>query len=1311
MMFALHAKAQTTITMPADGCRTDTLHAGLTYTILDPGGTGNYPNSCNSTLTLVSDSGTAITISGVVHTEYNSDFFYLYEGKNRNCTMLDHCSGLHSINSTSALGAITLALTTNSQLNYNGFALTVSVCDMPSTAIYGIVVDTVSSTGATLTWNDSSGASSWTVHYGTSPEDLAAAVTTAASTATLNGLTSNTTYFFAITHDTLDDNPCAVRIQKLHTPCDEPRSSCVNYSDLSSCFVKGNYGIFVNPRQHDGIIDYGSGSSLSRHTVHTDTTETDPRTGNLLHTIPPGYTSSVRLGNWETGGQAESITYQYDVDTSQCDLLLLRYAAVLQVPNHTASEQPRFSFMILDEDYNEINSSCYSANFVASTSLGWNIHSNGNHSGPGQSSTLWKDWTSVGIDLTPLHGQTIFIRLTTSDCSHQQHYGYAYFVIDCSTKTLTSESCGTQVENTFTAPDGFSYQWYMTSQPSVTLSTAKSLHVTLAGEYRCRLGFVGAPAGADCSFELAAIADVSYPTALMSWDSLARDGCDLPIVLHNSSVISRDTSRHTLTTLPCDAAEWIVDSLPVSTDNDPTVILTPGQHTVQLVASLNGGCTDTASQTISVPNPCYRNDTIVAAICHGDTAWLFDTPYTEPGTFCGDSGYHHRTLVLSVSPTYDDTVSLFIVQNQLPYSFAGIVFSGAVTDTSIILTTAMGCDSTIHFSLTVFPNTFCLLDSTVCEDALPLTWHGHTFSGDSSVFHFQFTTVNHQGADSTVFMTLHVKRNSAYSRRDTVVENQLPTLFGGRSFASEVQDSSFSIPNSQGCDSLLTYSLHVWFNVHATADSSICDTELPFTWNGMAFNSAGNAVVTLAAAATHGEDSILTMRLHVRNSSDTTISDTIVENLLPLTFMDSTFFDDIHNSQFVIQNSEGCDSTIHYSLHVWRNTSTTLDTSVCADMLPFSWHSHTFVGDSTSFTYRFTTLSSHGADSVVTLTLTVNPVHDIHLSDTICDNQLPFTWHGLPFSDSVLHHQFSTLNSFGCDSTVHLTLTVNPTHTTVLSDTICSSSLPYSWLNHTFSGDSARFDYRFTVNNVHGCDSTITLLLTVHPSHHVYHRAVVCDGVPYRWIDGNTYNQSTYDPKIFLVNSFGCDSVLHLLLDLDDNFKASMEIAPALVDIDHPDVRLHDRSESHSRQWHIISGSEVPFFDDTSRFTTFRFPQNADSVSVLLVARTMAGCTDSVWATVHSDQSIVWAPNAITPDEPTNNRFTIQHSQLAGGQVWIYSRAGMLVSHFDVLTGSWDGTYNGKPCPQGSYTWVMRYRTLAQPQLTQTRKGTVTVVR
>ena len=101
-----------------------------------------------------------------------------------------------------------------------------------------------------------------------------------------------------------------------------PDNHCVNYVDLYSPNVLCQYGNHPHvgtgsPYTYTGIIDFGPDAEESRHTLHIDPTEVDPRTDSMLHTVPDGALASVRLGNWKWGGEAEAITYNINVDTSR----------------------------------------------------------------------------------------------------------------------------------------------------------------------------------------------------------------------------------------------------------------------------------------------------------------------------------------------------------------------------------------------------------------------------------------------------------------------------------------------------------------------------------------------------------------------------------------------------------------------------------------------------------------------------------------------------------------------------------------------------------------------------------------------------------------------------------------------------------------------------------------------------------------------------------------------------------------------------------------------------------------------------------
>src|SRR5205085_62583 len=152
----------------------------------------------------------------------------------------------------------------------------------------------------------------------------------------------------------------------------------------------------------------------------------------------------------------------------------------------------------------------------------------------------------------------------------------------------------------------------------------------------------------------------------------------------------------------------------------------------------------------------------------------------------------------------------------------------------------------------------------------------------------------------------------------------------------------------------------------------------------------------------------------------------------------------------------------------------TTNTTICSNQLPYSWNGHNYT---TAGTYKDTLRSAAGCDSVATLVLNINPVVSSTTNTTICSNQLPYSWNGHTYTVAGTYKD--TLRSVaGCDSIATLVLTVNPVLTTTTNITICTNQLPYSWNGHSYT---AAGTYKDTLRSVAGCDSIASLILTVNP--------------------------------------------------------------------------------------------------------------------------------------------------------------------------------------------------------------------------------------
>ena len=69
--------------------------------------------------------------------------------------------------------------------------------------------------------------------------------------------------------------------------------------------------------------------------------------------------------------------------------------------------------------------------------------------------------------------------------------------------------------------------------------------------------------------------------------------------------------------------------------------------------------------------------------------------------------------------------------------------------------------------------------------------------------------------------------------------------------------------SAAGCDSIATLNLTVSATVTSNTDIIICNAQLPYTWNGNTYNTAGSYNVNLTNIA--GCDSIATLNLTVNN--------------------------------------------------------------------------------------------------------------------------------------------------------------------------------------------------------------------------------------------------------------------------------------------------------------------------------------------------------------------------------------------------------------------------------------------------------------
>jgi len=169
-------------------------------------------------------------------------------------------------------------------------------------------------------------------------------------------------------------------------------------------------------------------------------------------------------------------------------------------------------------------------------------------------------------------------------------------------------------------------------------------------------------------------------------------------------------------------------------------------------------------------------------------------------------------------------------------------------------------------------------------------------------------------------------------------------------------------------------------------------------------------------------------------------------------------------------------------------------------------------------------VNAAGCDSVVTLNLTIKKSTTATDTHTACDS---YKWiDGVTYTASNTTAKDTLVNAAGCDSVVSLNLTINYTRTSIDSIVACDS---YTWINGVTytSSDTIAKDTLLASN---GCDSVVSLYLTINYPSSGIDSISACDSLT--WIDGVTYYANNNTAKHTLVGYNGCDSVVSLDLTI-----------------------------------------------------------------------------------------------------------------------------------------------------------------------------------
>jgi hypothetical protein len=343
-----------------------------------------------------------------------------------------------------------------------------------------------------------------------------------------------------------------------------------------------------------------------------------------------------------------------------------------------------------------------------------------------------------------------------------------------------------------------------------------------------------------------------------------------------------------------------------------------------------------------------------------------------------------------------------------------------------------------------------------------------------------------------------------------------------------------------------------------------------------------------------------------------------------------------------IAKVNGCDSIIKLNLNITTILRSSITVKAC-DTFTWALNGQTY---GASGSYADTLLSASGCDSIVTLNLTVNPIPPTIQNISACE---VYTWpeNNQRYTQST--QAFAILkNARGCDSLITLNLTINKKDSADFNVNQCN---PYTWsaTGITYSKSGA---YKAILVTSKGCDSLVTLHLTISPAFRIVQSEIACQS--FTWDkNGKVYTTTTTDSVIYKTAA-NCDSIIVL-----DVFIINFDIT-----VSNKTTYLEANLAGAEYQW-VNCFTRLPIVGATAQTFT---PTATGNYKCLI---TYLGCVDSSACTIFvktvgvnnsTKNNIKIYPN------PTNNIIYVQGlSDIENNIVELYDVQGNLMLSKEML--------------------------------------------
>jgi len=199
--------------------------------------------------------------------------------------------------------------------------------------------------------------------------------------------------------------------------------------------------------------------------------------------------------------------------------------------------------------------------------------------------------------------------------------------------------------------------------------------------------------------------------------------------------------------------------------------------------------------------------------------------------------------------------------------------------------------------------------------------------------------------------------------------------------------------------------------------------------------------------------------------------------------------------------------------------------------------------------------------------------------------------------------------------------------------------------------------------------------------------ATICQGETYNF-GGNNYGNSGQYQLVFS-NQFGCDSIITLQLTVTPAPEADFS-APVNVSLGEPVANIYDNSDYAASLVYYLNGS-------TFHTPDFSYTFSQEGIYPVTQVVSNGNCVDSLTQLITvNPYTNIFIPNAFTPGEDNlNEEFKAVASYLENFHMYIFDRWGELIFESDDVYKGWNGGMRNdlsKPVKSDTYVYKIRYK-------------------